>query len=429
MSLIVLAGAVSALGCAVFAGFVAGLWYSRYYRDGGENTGQRAWPWFRRSVARLLTWSATDYLQYTLQYASPDVEELVKHSDSPALFCGHPHGVVAIGSLCHLTALNQDNERWLSVVPCVHGYIFNTPLVREFALWFGARDVTRDNIERLLTEENVSVYLTPGGTREMIDPTVVQRRHTGFLRIAFKLQRPVFPVLHRGQEAVFPHYSNAWLDRARDLLCDWTGYPFPSFFLGPFRAPLSTVIYAPLQPAAYESEEAFVDAYYAAVERHWSPIATEVNESALEARKKGIWLLSSIAFSLPYWWTAVESLWCLASLFLSGEVPGAYAMFVRVWKVFTLSSFLVAVIGNRGVAKSLATQWVGVVGLMAVWHLLSRLLPLLFHLAWGDAVSQCTAYFIAYTGSLVVPLVTADLVYRRTEYTRWFTDRLGLAPF
>jgi len=93
----------------------------------------------------------------------------------------------------------------------------------------------------------------------------VQERHHGFLKLAWAKQVPVFPVLHHGQERVFRSYSCRQLDALRGWMLDATGYPFPSLFLGPLPARLTTYIYEPHRPDRYASEEAFIAAYYAAL--------------------------------------------------------------------------------------------------------------------------------------------------------------------
>jgi diacylglycerol O-acyltransferase 2, plant len=265
-----LVAAVSALGCALFVGFGAGMAYSRAYWDGAENDGRRAWPRFRAAVATALHLSARLYFDYEVGYATEatrfEAEKALLadgHTEgaAAALFAGHPHGLFAIASLYLLTP-RSPHVGWRSLVPCIHAHVFAVPLLRDLALWFGARDVTEANLRALLGAGR-SAYLVPGGCREMIiGPDTIQRKHMGFLRIAYETQRRVFPLLHRGQDAVFRTYSCAALDRLRHAMLDLTGYPLPSFFLGPFPAKLSTLVLEPLDPCHFTTVEEFIDAYY-----------------------------------------------------------------------------------------------------------------------------------------------------------------------
>lgn len=301
LTFLLLALGVSALGTTLFVGFIVGMWYSRHYYDGSEDTGAREWSAFRAWLVSLLRISAKYYFDYEVRYANKAVEERVRRylppqpvtnnvsseedekeeaesrHDTPltintpqtALFCGHPHGLLAVSSLYMLT---MQNSPWLALRPCIHKHVFATPLLRDLALWFGARDVTRANIETLLHKETCSVYIAPGGCREMITlgSESIQTQHTGFLRIAYRLKRPVFPVIHRGQENVFRGYTWPWLDTVRHIMLDITGYPLPSFFLGPFPGKLTSWVYAPLEPSDYASVDQFIEAYYTTVKAYAS---------------------------------------------------------------------------------------------------------------------------------------------------------------
>ncbi len=97
----------------------------------------------------------------------------------------------------------------------------------------------------------------------------LQTRHRGFLALAYELRVPVVPVLHHGQHRVFRQYSVPRLDALRTWALDRFGYPFPSLFVGPLPAKLSTHVYEPLDPQRFESADAFAEHYYTVVCGHY----------------------------------------------------------------------------------------------------------------------------------------------------------------
>lgn len=269
LSLFFLFSIISVLGTSLFVGLLIGIWYSKYYYDKCEYTGGRHWPAFRDKLASLLYLTAKYYFAHDIRCESPEVKDLLAEARG-VIIAGHPHGLFAIGSFYLLMA--TPNSFWKTVVPMVHRRIFDTPFVRDFALWCNARNVTKENIESVL-DDNLNVYIAPGGCREMIErETGIQSKHTGFLRIAFEKKRLVFPVLHYGQEDIFKCYTFKALDIFRHITLDITGYPLPSFFLGPFPAKLRTVVIKPVDPTLFKSVKDFTEAYYKEVlnayERH-----------------------------------------------------------------------------------------------------------------------------------------------------------------
>ena len=282
------------LGAGVLLGFPLGILYARLsYYDGSEKTGARksdAWQiWLADCF--LVTLFRRHYVMHRQGYINRDgarteyvpsayYDALLETQESkPVVFAGHPHGLFAIGSLL-MVGLPEGERRgttrtkpvadmWRRVVPCVHRHVFAVPFLRDLALLLGAVDVTRDNMTRML--ESRSIYVAPGGCREMIietDGDGVQKqscRHTGFLSIAYQEKRLVYPMIHRGQERVFVAYSCDWLNQLRHTVLDLTGYPFPTLFTGPWPSAMTTYLCEPHDPAEYKDEEAFVNAYFEAI--------------------------------------------------------------------------------------------------------------------------------------------------------------------
>ncbi len=283
MELVIVSGCValflgSLIGAGAVVGFICGLWYAKSYYDGSETDGRRHWPALQDRVANncLVTLLRQHWVRHRVCFIRSDGSEHSEMSDEyaaalkkdNALFAGHPHGLIALGSLLTvgLPRNKPNGALWRTMRPAVHRHVFAVPVLRELALWLGAIDASRDNIVAALQTRG-SVYLAPGGCREMIltKDAPIQSRHTGFLRIAWSQKCLVFPVLHSGQDAVFRSFSFAWLDRVRHVCLDVTGYPFPTFFLGPFPAPLTTYLLDPHDPARFETEADFIDAYFASI--------------------------------------------------------------------------------------------------------------------------------------------------------------------
>jgi 1-acyl-sn-glycerol-3-phosphate acyltransferase len=278
LALLALYFTILLLGTAALNLFIATV-YSKSYYDKSETNGSRKWPRFQALLTRLTERFQKNRFNYTIVYkGAEDLEERVAlylspKEDAPrAIFAANPHGVVAICTLFNV--ITPLDPKWLNITVCIHQYIFAVPVLRDIALWVGAIDVTRENIiERLKTH---SVYILPGGCKEMIidfdDP--IQSYHKGFLRIAFEEKKPVFPVLHIGQEDVFPSYSTGWLDRKiRMPVQEFIGYPFPTFFsLFPFKSDLTTYVFEPHLPEKYNDIETFIDDYYIKVKEMYSTV-------------------------------------------------------------------------------------------------------------------------------------------------------------
>lgn len=280
--ILVILAILSSSSISLLIGFAAGLLYALSYYDRTERTGTRRWLSLQRFLSvNLFGFIKRYYFGYEVIYRGVDKEEVMRYQRSngtTAIFAASPHGLFAIGTFFLVATPDYRTKtglHWKHVRPCIHRHVFAVPFLRDIALWLGAIDVSREPIEQML--DSTSVIIAPGGTREMIiDPDApIQTRHTGFLRLAYSKQKPVFPVLHIGQDNVFRSYSCKPLDTIRQLVLAYTGYPFPTFFIGPLPAKLTTYIFAPHEPSVYDSEEAFVNAYYTNLMRYSREISQQ----------------------------------------------------------------------------------------------------------------------------------------------------------
>lgn len=267
---------ISFIGASLLVGFLIGLLYGKSYNDKSEENGSRKWIAFQRFVStKIIHYAKRYYFRYEIIYKGGDgtresnilLEERVlryQQGKETAIFSSSPHGLFAISTF-FLVGTPDWETGWQSVRPCIHRHVFAIPLLRDFALWIGAIDVSKKHIENML--EKSSILLAPGGTKEMIIDVnnPIQTIHTGFLKIAYANKKLVFPVLHTGQERVFRSSSFRWLDRIRTIVLKHTGYPFPTLFMGPFPSKLTTYVFEPLDPYNYDNEETFIDNYYATI--------------------------------------------------------------------------------------------------------------------------------------------------------------------
>jgi hypothetical protein len=300
------------VGVGVFMGFVLGLLYSPSYYDGSENVAnRRRWNAAVERLTSLTYLFQKHYFDYTIEYRArrplddigindsdddndsagkrraralkEQVERVLQgKEDRAAIFAASPHGLLAISTVFH-TVLPLDPV-WRNAVTCVHRHMFFFPLVRELALWLGVMNVTRANMVQHL-QRHQCLYLAPGGCREMIidKEHPIQTKHSGFLRVAFAEQVPVYPVIHMGQEEVFRSVTWPWLDRVRSMCLDVTGYPFPTFFTPPLPRKLTSHVFEPLDPRDFDkNEEAFVAAYWTLVQRHYE----QLHEEAVARKNK-----------------------------------------------------------------------------------------------------------------------------------------------
>jgi hypothetical protein len=300
----------SIIGVGLILGFVAGLGYAPLYYDRSENTGNRRWKGLIRGLTRLTYPVRRHYFDYTIEYRGEGERQSAKELEKEvtlllkkptkeqrergeereaAIFAASPHGLLAISTLFH-SVLTDKYEEWSRLTTCVHRHMFFFPVVRELALWLGLVDVTHNNMVSLL-EQGRSLYLAPGGCREMIidKEHPVQTRHSGFLSIAYEQGVPVYPVIHIGQDEVFRSWTWPALDSFRTICLDLTGYPFPTFFTPPLPKKLSTYVFPAFRPTTYDTEEAFIAAYWKAVVKHYEALKVErqqAQEKRLSEEKK-----------------------------------------------------------------------------------------------------------------------------------------------
>jgi 1-acyl-sn-glycerol-3-phosphate acyltransferase len=253
---IVLAVAHWVMGYSIRLGIMSAYLYNRWFLKNHEHTGARFSPWFAWITSLLSVHVGRVYYRYSWHGSD--------HTGRQVIMAAHPHGIINLPTYYLFCEMNQ--AQIYDVVPCVHSAIFRIPVYREIMLALGYRDVSRDTLERAL-DEGKSIYLVPGGTAEMAKRGAsLNQAHQGFLKLAYTRHLPVMPVLHLGLDDVFPWVWQPRCDALRAFCQRWIGHPFPTFFLGPLPARLTTWFEAPIDPVPCATLEEFCTIYWATVQ-------------------------------------------------------------------------------------------------------------------------------------------------------------------
>lgn len=174
--------------------------------------------WVFRSSARMLGVEQSSILEEPLD---PKKQYMITCT---------PHGAYAVSGLLFIA------PQW-RVDPAYKGHrltsigasvLFLLPIVREIILLLGGREVTKTNLERLISAGN-SIGMIPGGIWEQVNTDHTQEKtyvhkNLGFLRLAIKSRLHVIPMYGFGENQLFschPHLTKLrqWLARR------WVGLP------------------------------------------------------------------------------------------------------------------------------------------------------------------------------------------------------------
>jgi len=157
----------------------------------------------------------------------------------------------------------------------VHGMAssvcFAVPLVRQLWWWLGLRPVSRQLMDRLLSQGK-SVILNPGGVQECCEmertgsETVYLKKRHGFVRMAMKHGAPIVPVFAFGQSETYRWYRPHWFGLTKAIarqvgavpMAMWGRWGTPL----PLQAPVDVVIGKPIEvPQTSEPSAEEVDKY------------------------------------------------------------------------------------------------------------------------------------------------------------------------
>lgn len=284
-----------AWGATVFA--VLGAAYSPTFFGAPGATGMRSWTAFQAWATRVVEDAARRWHgecrvvrdgEAWHFVGGKEEKENEKEGARRVIFGYHPHGLYPAAA-CWFHLMPQFASLFPSVpspVTLGASVIFRVPILRDVAMWAGARNVSRSTFLKSLDERG-AVVLCPGGQAELVehvggqadDTVTLCTRHKGFIKIAIEKRAHLVPVFCFGESQAL---KNLWKWKAAQR---WTykrlGFPMPFLAVGwkgclplPAPLPLSFVVGEPLavpppgpDGVAMEADVHRVcDEYYARIE-------------------------------------------------------------------------------------------------------------------------------------------------------------------
>eukprot|EP01138_Halocafeteria_seosinensis_P005551 gb/GECG01005674.1/.p1 GENE.gb/GECG01005674.1/~~gb/GECG01005674.1/.p1 ORF type:complete len:271 (+),score=19.07 gb/GECG01005674.1/:1-813(+) len=161
---------------------------------------------------------------------------------------------------CH--SCRGGRESWKKTRIGVASAVFNLPFMRDFYLWFGAVDATREALNLQLNKGN-SVALLPGGIKEQLlvcspkRETIVLNKRKGFIRLALQHGASLVPVFIFGERDAYKtsrvlsgvswflkRLFNAGIPMVRGRFFSMVAYPVPLHLVmgKPIDTPKLTVV-------------------------------------------------------------------------------------------------------------------------------------------------------------------------------------------
>lgn len=160
--------------------------------------------------------------------------------------------------------------------------IFKGPLLRDFGMSLGMRNVSRKAIETSI-QQGYSPLIVVGGQSEMIHSRITDKElhivtyHAGFARLALHYKRPLIPILSLGEHNIL---GNIYWPKVQSWFLKRVGFGFPVLPMGwlglplPRRVPLTVVVGSPIYPDPAKTDhenpehvEAFAELYFSQLRR------------------------------------------------------------------------------------------------------------------------------------------------------------------
>jgi len=290
---------------ALCLGIIIGLWlYGPYYYDKSENNGWRASNWLRTHQF----WNRLKrfYKHRIVQVGEPS------EASQGALYACHPHGICALSVGLTFACSNPDYIPQKRVHIGVLSIIFKIPILRDVYLGLGCIHVDWKTMQSHIELGHATV-LIPGGVNEMGRP-IYDNRDERFLDRAFACQtqpsvsittkimkewstpvstkgkKPksylksfavvtkvhkdpisfdIIPVYCHNEDDIYIIWQNEWrwVTWIRRKMAKYTGYPFPTGFIGPWPwKPLTTYIGPPHRLLPGDTLKSYKSRYWEALE-------------------------------------------------------------------------------------------------------------------------------------------------------------------
>jgi len=247
--------------------FMVGYLSWIFFIDKSAQNGTR-----RRFLSWLPAW------KYVRDYFPIRLIKTVDISPNRSYVFGyHPHGVISMGALVNFATYAT---RFDTFYPGVNVHVltlagnFKVPFQREFILWMGICDASRETCHNILRKgSGESILLAVGGAEESLDAfpgkyKLTLNKRKGFVRVALKAGASLVPVMSFGENELWKALPNPDGSRVRQFqermkrLLKFTapiihgrGIFNYHFGLMPFRRPIHTVVGEPiLIDTAYDIE-------------------------------------------------------------------------------------------------------------------------------------------------------------------------------
>ena len=166
--------------------------------------GGRPWPFFENLpfIRFILEWLPVRILR------TKELDPTKKY-----VFACHPHGTLAYN---RAAVGFSTNTLWNKAFPGISFRVltaraaFYVPFIRELWLWSSCVDASRQVASKLLSNDNCSVFVYPGGEKEQIQTEYQQHRvflssRKGFVRLALVEGAELVPVYAFGETDLYHH--------------------------------------------------------------------------------------------------------------------------------------------------------------------------------------------------------------------------------
>jgi 1-acyl-sn-glycerol-3-phosphate acyltransferase len=202
------------------------------YRGDPHTTGKRTWGFLRYSE-RL--WEAFECYFQARMVAKGKLDP-----EGVYVFGFHPHGILPATTFWSTRGALWKKHYGFDVDVLGASIMFTFPILREFMMWSGGRDVSRKSFSHALSAKR-SIILVPGGQREIAFSTPAKEtmtlvtRHRGFIRLALKHNTTLVPVLSFGEDQILRNINWPSLQsRSRALY----GFGYPMYPMGRWNSPM-----------------------------------------------------------------------------------------------------------------------------------------------------------------------------------------------
>jgi len=251
-----------------FSPFAIGYLTWIFFVDKSATTGSRPRP-----LSWIKPWRhVRDYFPISLTKTA-DLEPKRSY-----VFGYHPHGVISMGALVNFATYATGFDK---LFPGINVHVltlasnFKIPFQREWILWMGLCDASRETCHNILQKgKGESILLAVGGAEESLDAfpgtyKLTLRNRKGFVRVALKAGASLVPVMSFGENELWtalPNPDGSKIRKFQETMKRMLRFTFPvihgrgifnyHYGMMPFRRPIHTVVGEPiLVDRAYDVEK------------------------------------------------------------------------------------------------------------------------------------------------------------------------------